>query len=126
MFCLLLPRADFDALRARSPEFGQFCTEALATIVQHSLGQLRNHFSQRATDQQTLLEPLKSLVRRDPVFCSTDTPVRTALERMSEEGVRTIAVIDAQAPAGRHVHPHRPDGAHRAPRACRSRRRSRR
>jgi CBS domain-containing protein len=96
VFCLLLPRADFDALRARSSEFGQFCTEALATIVQHSLGQLRNHFSQRATDQQTLLEPLKSLVRRDPVYCSTDTPVRTALERMSEEGVRTIAVVDAK------------------------------
>jgi CBS domain-containing protein len=96
VFCLLLPRADFDALRAHSPEFGQFCTEALATIVQHSLGQLRNHFSQRATDQQTLLEPLKSLVRRDPVFCSTDTPVRTALERMSEQGVRSIAVIDAK------------------------------
>jgi CBS domain-containing protein len=96
VFCLLLQRADFDALRARSPEFGQFCTEALATIVKHSLGQLRNHFSLRATDQQTLLEPLKSLVRRDPVYCSTDTPVRTALERMSEEGVRTIAVIDAR------------------------------
>ena len=28
-------------------------------LVQHSLGQLRNHFSQRATDQQTLLKPLK-------------------------------------------------------------------
>lgn len=96
VFCLLLPRADFDELRAHSSEFGQFCTEALATIVQHSLGQLRNHFSQRATDQQTLLEPLKALVRRDPVYCTADTPVRTALERMSEEGVRTIVVIDAQ------------------------------
>ena len=95
VFCLLLPRADFDELRARSPEFGQFCAKALATIVQHSLGQLRNHFSQRATDQQTLLEPLKALVRRDPVYCTADTPVRTALERMSEEGVRTIAVVDA-------------------------------
>jgi CBS domain-containing protein len=96
VFCLLLPRADFDELRARSAEFGLFCTEALATLVQHSLGQLRSHFTQRASDQQTLLEPLKALVRRDPVYCTAGTPVRTALERMREEGVRTIAVVDAQ------------------------------
>ena len=96
VFSLLLPRADFDALRERSPEFAQFCTEALATLVQHSLGQLRNHFSQRATDQQTLLEPLKALVRREPVYCTAAATVREALERMSEEGVRTIAVVDSQ------------------------------
>ena len=96
VFALLLPRADFDALRERSPEFAQFCAEALATLVQHSLGQLRNHFSQRATDQQTLLEPLKALVRREPVYCTAEATVREALERMSEEGVRTIAVVDSQ------------------------------
>jgi CBS domain-containing protein len=96
VFALLLPRADFDALRERSPEFAQFCTEALATLVQHSLGQLRNHFSQRATEQQTLLEPLRALVRREPVYCAAEATVREALERMSEEGVRTIAVVDSQ------------------------------
>jgi len=96
VFALLLPRADFDRLRQRSPEFAQFCAEAMATVLHHSLGQLRNHFSQRATDQQTLLEPLKALVRRDPVYCAADTPIRQALERMSEQGVRTIAVVDAQ------------------------------
>jgi CBS domain-containing protein len=94
VFCLLLPLADFDALRERSPEFQQFCTEALATLVQHSLGQLRNHFSQRATEQQTLLEPLRNLVRREPVFCAADTSIRSALQSMSREGVRTIAVVD--------------------------------
>jgi CBS domain-containing protein len=95
VFCLLLPRADFDELRRRSPEFAQFCTEALATVVQHSLGQLRNHFSQRAAEQQTLLEPIKALVRRDPVYCLADATVQAALERMRHEGVRTIAVVDA-------------------------------
>ena len=96
VFVLQLRRVDFDVLRERSPEFAQFCTEALATLVQHSLGQLRSHFTQRATDQQTLLEPLKALVRREPVACPAEASVRTALERMSEEGVRTIAVVDAQ------------------------------
>lgn len=94
VFCLMLPRADFDELRERSPEFQEFCTEALATLVQHSLGQLRHHFSQRATEQQTLLEPVSALVRRDPVWCGRDTSIRDALRRMSEEGVRTIVVVD--------------------------------
>src|SRR5688572_8338537 len=84
VFCLLLPRADFDELRRRSPEFAQFCTEALATVVKQSLGQLRHHFSQRAAEQQTLLEPIKALVRRDPVYCLADTPVQAALERMRD------------------------------------------
>jgi CBS domain-containing protein len=101
VFCLLLGRTDFDRLREQSPEFQQFCTEALATLVQHSLGQLRHHFSHRATEQQTLIEPVKTLVRRDPIYCLADTPVRYALERMSTEGVRTIAVVDdARRPVG--------------------------
>jgi CBS domain-containing protein len=101
VFCLLLPREHFDELRRRSPEFAQFCTEALATMVQHSLGQLRHHFSQRAAEQQTLLEPISSLVRRDPIYARADTPVRDALEHMRREGVRTIAVVDdARRPVG--------------------------
>ena len=101
VFCFLLSRADFDALRAVSPEFGEFCTQALATLVQQSLGQLRQHFTQRASDHQTLLEPLKALVQRAPVFCDAGTPVRSALERMSAEGVRTIAVVqDGRRPVG--------------------------
>jgi CBS domain-containing protein len=97
VFCLLLPRADFEALRARSPEFEAFCTQALATLVQQSLGQLRQHFTQRASEHQTLFEPLKDLVRRAPVFCAASTPIREALEHMSAEGVRTIAVVDELA-----------------------------
>jgi CBS domain-containing protein len=100
VFCYQLAREDFDALRRRSPPFAEFCTQALASLVQQSLGHIRQHFSQRAAEQQTLLEPLKSLVRRAPVYCTADTPVRAALATMSEEGVRTIAVVDD---AGRPV-----------------------
>ncbi|HEX6570803.1 MAG TPA: DUF294 nucleotidyltransferase-like domain-containing protein [Steroidobacteraceae bacterium] len=101
VFCLLLPREHFDELRRRSAEFAQFCTEALVTVVQHSLGQLRHHFSQRAAEQQTLLEPISALVRRDPIYARADTSVRDALEHMRREGVRTIAVVDdARRPVG--------------------------
>jgi len=96
VFCYQIAREDFDELRRRSPPFADFCTQALASLVQQSLGHIRQHFSQRASEQQTLLEPLKALVRRAPVYCAAATPIRSALETMSEEGVRTIAVVDEE------------------------------
>jgi len=101
VFCYRLPRADFDALRQASPPFAEFCAQALAGIVQHSLGQLRQNFSQRAVEQRTLLEPLRNVVRRNPVFCETGTPIRTALETMRRERISSIPVVDAaQRPVG--------------------------
>ena len=63
VFCYQLAKEDFEELRGRSAPFAQFCTKALASIVQQSLAQLRTQFSQRAAEQQTLLQPLKALVR---------------------------------------------------------------
>src|SRR5512145_725234 len=101
VFCYQLAKEDFEELRARSAPFAEFCTRALASIVQQSLAQLRTQFSQRAAEQQTLLQPLKALVRRAPVYCGSATPIREALEAMSREQVGTIAVVDdAQKPLG--------------------------
>ena len=101
VFCFQLAKEDFEELRTRSAPFARFCTQALASIVQQSLAQLRTQFSQRAAEQQTLLQPLKALVRRTPVYCSSDTPIREALDAMSREHVGTIAVVDGeQKPVG--------------------------
>ena len=101
VFCFQLAKEDFEELRTRSAPFARFCTQALASIVQQSLAQLRTQFSQRAAEQQTLLQPLKALVRRAPVYCSSDTSIREALDAMSREHVGTIAVVDGeQKPLG--------------------------
>ena len=96
VFCFQLPRDDFEALRQRSVPFAEYCTAILESIVQQSLSQLRQNFSQRAVEQLTLLEPLKALLRRAPVSCETRTPLREALEIMSRERVSSIAVVDAE------------------------------
>jgi CBS domain-containing protein len=96
VFCYQLTRDDFESLRLSSVPFAEFCTAVLESIVQQSLGQLRQNFSQRAVEQRTLLEPLNALVRRDPVFCNTTTTVREALEAMRQERIGTIAVVDSQ------------------------------
>jgi CBS domain-containing protein len=86
VFCYQVGSADCAALRA---------------LLHQSHGQVRRQFSQRAVDQQTLLQPVRALIRRAPVSCEATTPVRAALERMSAEGVGTIAVVDpAQRPIG--------------------------
>jgi CBS domain-containing protein len=101
VFCFQLAKEDFEELRTRSAPFARFCTQALASIVQQSLAQLRTQFSQRAAEQQTLLQPLKALVRRAPVYCSSDTSIREALDAMSGEHVGTIAIVDGeQKPVG--------------------------
>ena len=101
VFCYQLAKDDFEELRTRSAPFAEFCTQALASIVQQSLAQLRTQFSQRAAEQQTLLQPLKALVRRAPVYCGSDTTIRDALATMSREQVGTIAIVDeAQRPVG--------------------------
>jgi CBS domain-containing protein len=94
VFCYKLPREDFDALRQTSPPFAEFCAQALAGIVQHSLGHLRQNFSQRVVEQRTLLEPLRNVVRRAPVSCETRTPLSSALEAMHRERLGSIAVVD--------------------------------
>jgi len=101
VFCYRLAREDFDVLRRTSAPFADYCTQALAGIVQHSLGQLRKNFTQRALEQQTMLESLRTVVRRAPVFCEAGTPIRAALETMRNERIGTIAVVDStQRPVG--------------------------
>jgi len=94
VFCFQLTRDDFESLRLRSQPFAEYCTAILESIVQQSLGQLRHNFSQRAVEQRTLLEPLRTMVRREPVHCETGTAVRDALMAMRRERVASIAVVD--------------------------------
>jgi CBS domain-containing protein len=94
VFCFQLARDDFESLRLRSQPFAEYCTAILESIVQQSLGQLRHNFSQRAVEQRTLLEPLRTMVRREPVHCETGTAVRDALVAMRQERVASIAVVD--------------------------------
>ena len=94
VFCYQLPREFVEALRRRSAIFDEFRTANLTAVLKESLSSVHGGFIGRAVAQETLLRPLSALVRRAPVHCSADTPVREALLRMSREGVRTIVVID--------------------------------
>ncbi len=101
VFCYQVAPADCATLRQVSAPFADFYAQSLRALLQESQGQVRRQFSQRAVDQQTLLQPVGALIRRGAVSCGAQTPRRGALERMSAERVGTIAVVDdEQRPIG--------------------------
>ena len=95
VFCYQLAPADAAALRARSAPFADFCARSLAALERASRRQVHGEFGQRALEQQTLLQPLKSLLRRPAVHCEAGTPLAVALAQMRDAGVGTIAVVGA-------------------------------
>jgi CBS domain-containing protein len=52
-------------------------------------------------EQQTLAQPLRGLLRRQPVVCAETDSIGAALRRMAEEQVGAIVIVDARGrPAG--------------------------
>ena len=101
VFAYLLSVDDFQRLRALSPEFAAYCTEAVTVLAQQSLAELQRHYSQVAADQHSLNRPLAQLIQREPVTCAAETPLRDALKQMKGHSVRSIIVVDgAGAPVG--------------------------
>src|SRR4029450_2049527 len=97
----LLQGDDFQKLRALSPEFAAYCTEAVTVLAQQSLAELQRHYSQVAADQHSLTRRLSQLIPSEPVTCPPTTTLREALARMQEHAVRSIIVVDeSSAPIG--------------------------
>ncbi len=53
VFAYLLKVDDFQELRALSPQFAAYCTEAVTVLAQQSLAELQRHYSQVASDQRS-------------------------------------------------------------------------
>ena len=94
VFAFVLPLTDFEALRKLSPEFAAFCSEAVTVLAQQSLAELQRHYSQVATDQQSLARPLGELIRREPVICAASATLREAIVQMREHAVRSCVLVD--------------------------------
>lgn len=94
-FCFELARADFDRLYAESPEFRDFCSRRLASLLDQALRTLQAAVATRVSGEASLGAPLKSLVQRAPVTCARETPIRQALAVMNAEHVGSIVVADA-------------------------------
>lgn len=94
-FCYELPVVDFHALIGMSAAFRDFCTRRIANLLEHSKQVIQAQYSNSSVEQQSLASPLSGIIRRAPVTCAPDTPVRQALEVMREQRIGSMVAADA-------------------------------
>lgn len=98
--CLELSLADFDALRATSAIFKDFCDRQLASLLERvPVYALPAEGGQDGNGQ--LNTPLGARVARAPVTCAPELPLRSALQIMQQHRVGSIVAIDThERPVG--------------------------
>jgi CBS domain-containing protein len=97
-FCFELTRDDFDRLYAESPEFRDFCSRRLASMLDRTLHTLQAAITAQVSSEAPQGAALASLVRRAPVTCPPTTRLRDALATMHAEHVGSMVITD---PSGR-------------------------
>ncbi|MFZ5482960.1 MAG: DUF294 nucleotidyltransferase-like domain-containing protein [Pseudomonadota bacterium] len=100
-FCYELPAADFQALLQTSPAFNDFCTRRLAHLLEQSKQVIQAQYAKSTSDQQSMSSPLSAIIRRAPITCAPDTPLRQVLETMHKHGIGSMVAVDPdQRPLG--------------------------
>ncbi len=94
-FCYELTRDEFDRLLVKSPIFQDFCTRRLASLLDSALRTVQANSAARMSEDTSLSTALQGLIRRQPVACGPDAPLHEALQRMQEERVGSIIIIDS-------------------------------
>ncbi|HCU53989.1 MAG TPA: prohead protease [Gammaproteobacteria bacterium] len=94
-FCFELPRDDFDKLYADSPEFRDFCSRRLASMLDRTLNTLQAAISAQVSGEAPPAASLSSLLRRTPVSCAPDTTLLDVLATMHAEHVGSMVITDA-------------------------------
>ena len=100
-FVFELDRDRFEVLVDRSPEFHDFCTRRLASLLDQALSQVQASSAAAVSEYTSMNAPLRFLVQREPVTCGMDTSIRDALEQLHSHHIGSIVVVDkAAAPQG--------------------------
>jgi CBS domain-containing protein len=94
-FCFQLPAADFQTLLGLSAPFRDFCTRRIAVLLEQSKQVIQAQYVKSSSDQQSMSSTLASLIRREPVSCAPETPLREVLETMQRLGIGSMVAVDA-------------------------------
>jgi CBS domain-containing protein len=92
VFCFELGVEDFRELIELSLVFKDFCTRRITALFEQSSLAMQAQFSQVSTEQQTFSSPLSAVIRREPVTCLPDTPIRVALQAMRDAHLGSMIV----------------------------------
>ncbi len=93
-FCFELAAADFQELLRLSDPFHDFCTRRIANLLEQSKQVIQAQYAKSSSDQQSMSSTLATLIRREPVSCPPDTPLREVLETMHKLGIGSMVAVD--------------------------------
>jgi CBS domain-containing protein len=94
VFAYELPAEDFRELTRMSHPFQDFCTRRLASLLEKSQRGIQARFASQVSEQQSLRSTLGSIVRRNPITCAPDAPLRAALETIQNNTISSIVVVE--------------------------------
>ena len=95
-FCFELDREYFDNLLTQSPVFHDFCSRRLANLLDQTLQSVQANLATSVfAGDASFNAPLSSLLRRRPVTCLPQAPIREALQTMNVERVGSIIITEA-------------------------------
>ena len=97
-FCYQLALADFEHVMDISKPFRDFATLRLANLLEQSRRRIQGQYTSRVSTMQSLASPLKSIIRREPVTVTPDTPIRAVLEQMKALRIGSVVVVGADVP----------------------------
>ncbi len=97
-FCYQLALADFEHVMHVSKPFRDFATLRLANLLEQSRRRIQGQYTSRVSTLQSLASPLKSIIRREPVTVTPDTPIRDVLEQMKTLRIGSVVIVAADAP----------------------------
>lgn len=98
-FCFELTATDFQELLRLSDPFHDFCTRRIANLLEQSKQVIQAQYAKSSSDQQSMSSTLETLIRREPVSCSPDTPLREVLETMHKLGIGSMVAVDERKKA---------------------------
>ena len=90
---LELPASDFAEWLRRAPPFERLCIARITAMLQQARARLHARFTEVSAEEQTMASPLRTIVRREPITCPAETPMRDALGTMREAKIGSIVVV---------------------------------
>lgn len=94
LFCWLLPTEHFEQLLGRSEVFTDFCRRRLAALMELSMRAVQASYSAQSAQWRLMSQPLRTMIRREPVWCRPETSLGEAMAMMEREAVGAMLIVD--------------------------------
>lgn len=100
-FVYQVPAVIFHQLREESTVFKGFCVARLASLLEESKRIIQSHHVKKQSDEQPLSLELGSVIKREVITCTPDTPLKEVLEILADTYIGSMAIVnDDKQPLG--------------------------